>query len=109
MAAAPVFEAAGLDVPMFAFDGHQQALTEIRSGDGKSGLVATMAQQFGPFATTVGTWINDILVEGKPVNEVVPVPEVYLPAKLITPVNVPAEGEDGWTVASFYDYISGVE
>ncbi|WP_181410954.1 sugar ABC transporter substrate-binding protein [Nocardioides humi] len=107
MAAAEVFEKAGLDVPMFGFDGHQQALGEIRGGDGTSGLVATMAQQFGPFATTVGQWINSILVEGKPVNEVIPVPEVYLPAKLITPLNVPAEGEDGWTVPGYYDVVSG--
>jgi ribose transport system substrate-binding protein len=107
MAAADVFKKAGLDVPMFGFDGHQEALSQIRSGDGQSGLVATMAQQFGPFATTVGNWINEILVEGKPVTEVIPVPEVYLKAKLITPLNVPAEGVDGWTVPDYYDVVSG--
>lgn len=109
MAAAKVFQQAGLDVPMYGFDGHRQALGEIRNGGGESGLVATMAQQFGPFATTVGRWIQAIMVEGKPVAEVIPVPEVYLPAKLITPLNVPAEGEDGWTVPDYYDVVSGIQ
>lgn len=108
MAAATAFEAAGMEVPLFGFDAHQQALGQIRDGDGQSGLVASMAQQFGPFATTVGTWIQAILVEGRPVSEVIPVPEVYLPAILITPLNVPEEGVDGWTVPGYYDIVSGV-
>lgn len=106
-AASKVFKKAGLNVPMFGFDGHEQALSEIRANGGTSGLVATMAQQFGPFATTVGTWIQQILVEGKPVKDVIPVPEVYLTSKLITARNAPAKDVDGWTATDFYDVISG--
>lgn len=108
-AAAEVFKKAGINVPMFGFDGHEQAMSLIRSGDGTSGLSGTMAQQFGPFATTVGSWLNAILVEGKPVAEVIPIPEVYLPAKLITKTNVPAEGVPAWTAPDFYDVVSGAE
>jgi len=101
-AASAAFQKAGLCVPAFGIDGHAQAMAEIRKNDDKCGLVGTMAQQFGPFAVTVGQWINEILVKGKNVSEVIPIPEVYLPSKLITKLNVPAVGVEPWTVPDYY-------
>lgn len=107
-AAAAAFKKAGLCIPAFGIDGHVEAMKEIRANNNKCGLVATMAQQFGPFATTVASWINEILVNGKSVSDVVPIPEVYLPSKLITSLNVPPVGVEPWTVPDYYTITGNV-
>lgn len=79
------------DVFVVGADGHPHAYTEIR--DPNSPLVATVAQEFEWFAAKAVEIIEQIHVQGKSPDEVLVTKNVYVPVTLVTPVNVPAEGQ----------------
>ncbi|RMC37968.1 sugar ABC transporter substrate-binding protein [Paracoccus alkanivorans] len=81
-----VMKAAGLtDVKVIGIDGHPQAIQEVCKPD--SMMIATVSQPFEGMGEQVGEWINAIVVEGKPREEVIPSDIVYMDAPLVTKQN----------------------
>lgn len=74
-------------------DGEQATFDLIRSG---SPLVATVAQPFEVMAEYAVNLIDDIVVKGKPVEQVIQTKTIYVDAPLITPANVPEKGAWPW-------------
>ncbi|WP_376963788.1 substrate-binding domain-containing protein [Azospirillum sp. A26] len=85
-AAVNVIKGAGLkNVKVIGIDGHPQAVAEVCKPD--SPLIATVRQPFEEMGKTVGQWLDDVVVKGKPAAEVIPTKTVYLDAPLITKQN----------------------
>jgi ABC-type sugar transport system substrate-binding protein len=102
-AAADAIKAAGYtreDMFVVGIDGHPSAIDEIRSG---SPFVATVAQAFEQMGSLTAEYVQQIVVEGRPVNEVIPSTTVYLESPLITPENLPEKGELPWKAPDFYE------
>lgn len=85
-AAINVMQAAGLsDVKVIGIDGHPQAVAEVCKPD--SMMIATVSQPFEGMGAQVGDWIEQIVGEGKPRDEVIPSNIVYMDAPLVTKQN----------------------
>lgn len=85
-AAINVMQAAGLsDVKVIGIDGHPQAVAEVCKPD--SMMIATVSQPFEGMGAKVGDWIEQIVGEGKPRDEVIPSNIVYMDAPLVTKQN----------------------
>ncbi|PZQ95943.1 MAG: sugar ABC transporter substrate-binding protein [Cereibacter sphaeroides] len=85
-AAVNVLNANGLtDVKVIGIDGHPQAIAEVCKPD--SQMIATVSQPFEKMGAQVGDWIQAIVVEGKPADDVLPSKIVYLDAPLVTKAN----------------------
>lgn len=81
-----VLNAQGLtDVKVIGIDGHPQAIAEVCKPE--SQMIATVAQPFEGMGAQIGEWIQAIVVDGKPAEEVIPSKTVYLDAPLITKQN----------------------
>jgi ribose transport system substrate-binding protein len=50
-------------------------------------MIATVSQPFEGMGAQVGEWIQSIVVDGKPQEEVIPSHTVYLDAPLVTKQN----------------------
>ncbi|MDD4337970.1 MAG: sugar ABC transporter substrate-binding protein [Firmicutes bacterium] len=75
-------------------DGEQETFNLIRSG---SPLVATVAQPFELMSKAAIKLVGEIVVNGRPVDQVVPPTKtIYVDAPLVTPDNVPAKGAWPW-------------
>lgn len=78
--------AAGLkDVKVIGIDGHPQAVAEVCKPE--SQMIATVGQPFEGMGAQIGQWIQDIVVDGKAADEVIPSKTVYMQAPLITKHN----------------------
>jgi ribose transport system substrate-binding protein len=102
MAAAAAIQAAGFskdDIFVVGIDGHPPAVEEMQKG---SPLVATVAQGFEVMGENIAKYINDIIVNGKPKDEVIPSTTVYVDTPLITEKNLPAEGTPAYKASDFY-------
>ena len=85
-AAVNVLNAAGLkDVKVIGIDGHPQAVAEVCKPD--SQMIATVSQPFEKMGVQVGEWIQDIVVDKKNPDDVLPSKTVYMDAPLITKKN----------------------
>ena len=85
-AAINVMQAAGLsDVKVIGIDGHPQAVAEVCKPD--SMMIATVSQPFEGMGAKVGDWIEQIVGEGRPRDEVIPSNIVYMDAPLVTKQN----------------------
>ena len=85
-AAINVMQAAGLsDVKVIGIDGHPQAVAEVCKPD--SQMIATVSQPFEKMGVQVGEWIQDIVVDKKNPDDVLPSKTVYMDAPLITKKN----------------------
>lgn len=85
-AAINALTAAGItDVKVIGIDGHPQAVAEVCKPD--SMMIATVSQPFEGMGAQVGEWIQSIVVDGKPQEEVIPSHTVYLDAPLVTKQN----------------------
>ncbi len=85
-AAINVMKAAGLtDVKVIGIDGHPQAIAEVCDPD--SMMIATVSQPFEEMGAQIGEWIQDIVVEDKARDEVIPSDIVYMDAPLVTKQN----------------------
>lgn len=79
-------KAAGLtDVKVIGIDGHPQAVAEVCKPD--SMMIATVSQPFEGMGKQVGEWIEAIVVNSKPADEVLPAKTVYMDAPLVTKRN----------------------
>jgi len=75
-----------------SIDGTTQTYDMIRNGEA---FIGVTAQSFGGWATKTVELIDDILVQGKAVDSVVPPSKViYVPHKWIDATNVPPQGAD---------------
>lgn len=102
MAAASAIQAAGLskeDIFVVGIDGHAPAIEEMKQG---SPIVATVAQGFELMGAKVGSFVFEMLVEGKPQNEVIKSTTVYIDTPLITDMNVPEDGVAPYLSPDFY-------
>ena len=85
-AAINVMQAAGLsDVKVIGIDGHPQAVAEVCKPD--SMMIATVSQPFEGMGAKIGDWIEQIVGEGRPRDEVIPSNIVYMDAPLVTKQN----------------------
>ncbi len=85
-AAINALNAAGLsDVKVIGIDGHPQAVAEVCKPD--SMMIATVSQPFEGMGAQVGEWIQSVVVDGKPQEEVIPSRIVYMDAPLVTKQN----------------------
>jgi len=85
-AAVNVLTAAGLtDVRVIGIDGHPEAVAEVCKPD--SMMIATVSQPFEGMGAQVGEWIQAIVGEGQPREDVIPSDIVYLDAPLVTRQN----------------------
>lgn len=85
-AAINALTAAGLTgVKVIGIDGHPQAVAEVCKPD--SMMIATVSQPFEGMGKQVGEWIDAIVVNGKPADEVIPSKTVYMDAPLVTKKN----------------------
>ncbi len=85
-AAVNVLNAAGLkDVKVIGIDGHPQAVAEVCKPD--SQMIATVSQPFEKMGAQVGEWIQEIVVDKKNPDDVLPSKTVYLDAPLVTKKN----------------------
>jgi ABC-type sugar transport system substrate-binding protein len=85
-AAVNVLNAAGLkDVKVIGIDGHPQAIAEVCKPD--SQMIATVSQPFEKMGAQVGEWIQDIVVDKKNADDVLPAKTVYMDAPLVTKKN----------------------
>jgi ABC-type sugar transport system substrate-binding protein len=85
-AAINALNAAGITgVKVIGIDGHPQAVAEVCKPD--SMMIATVSQPFEGMGAQVGEWIQSIVVDGKPQEEVIPSHTVYLDAPLVTKQN----------------------
>ena len=85
-AAINVLNAAGLtNVKVIGIDGHPNAVAEVCKPD--SLMIATVSQPFEKMGAQVGEWIEEIVVDGKPAEEVIPSHTVYMDAPLVTKRN----------------------
>lgn len=73
------------DVKVIGIDGHPQAVAEVCEPE--SPMIATVAQPFEGMGAQTGEWIQAIVADGKPAEEVIPSKTVYLDAPLITKQN----------------------
>lgn len=81
-----VLNAQGMtDVKVIGIDGHPQAIAEVCKPE--SQMIATVSQPFEGMGAQIGEWIQAIVVEGKPAEEVIPSKTVYLDAPLVTKQN----------------------
>lgn len=102
MAAAAAIQQAGLsrkDIFVVGIDGHPPAIEEIKKG---SPLVATVAQGFEIMGEKVAGFIQDIIVEGKKKEVVIPSTTIYVDTPLITEKNLPADGVPPYKTPDFY-------
>ena len=81
-------------------DGHADAIEAIRRGDP---MIATVAQAFEVMGEKCAQLIQSIVVEGKPVADVVQVTTLYVDAPLLTDMNLPDPGEPAYLTADFYE------
>ncbi len=82
-------------------DGHPPAVDEMRGEDYP--MVATPAQAFELWGALAGSFVDEIVGKGRPVKEVVPVPQIDFPAPfLVKGVNLPQEGDPPWQTVDFY-------
>lgn len=79
------------DIFVVGADGHPHAYAEIRKLD--SPLEATVAQEFEWFAAKTIEIIEKIQIKGIPKDKVIVTKNIYVPVTLVTPANVPPEGE----------------
>ena len=85
-AAINALNAAGItNVKVIGIDGHPQAVAEVCKPD--SMMIATVSQPFEGMGGQVGEWIQAIVVDGKPAEEVIPSRIVYMDAPLVTKLN----------------------
>ncbi|MBL4928975.1 sugar ABC transporter substrate-binding protein [Fuscibacter oryzae] len=85
-AAVNVLNAAGLkDVKVIGIDGHPQAIAEVCKPD--SQMIATVSQPFEKMGAQVGEWIQEIVVDKKNPDDVLPAKTVYMDAPLVTKKN----------------------
>lgn len=85
-AAINALTAAGITgVKVIGIDGHPQAVAEVCKPD--SMMIATVSQPFESMGTQVGQWIEEIVVNGKPADDVIPSKTVYMDAPLVTKKN----------------------
>lgn len=83
------------DVFVVGSDGHPTAGEYIRD---ETPFKATVAQSFEPIGEQVARYIHEIVVEGRSEEEVIPTNTVYMDTPLVTPANLPPEGEYLWDV-----------
>ena len=85
-AAINAMQAAGLTgVKVIGIDGHPQAVAEVCKPD--SVMIATVSQPFEKMGVQVGEWIQAIVVDGQPAEDVIPSHTVYMDAPLVTKQN----------------------
>lgn len=85
-AAINALTAAGITgVKVIGIDGHPQAVAEVCKPD--SMMIATVSQPFESMGAQVGQWIDEIVVNGKPADDVIPSKTVYMDAPLVTKKN----------------------
>ncbi|MFC3181071.1 sugar ABC transporter substrate-binding protein [Cypionkella sinensis] len=85
-AAVNVLNAAGLkDVKVIGIDGHPQAIAEVCKPD--SQMIATVSQPFEKMGAQVGEWIQEIVIDKKSADDVLPAKTVYMDAPLVTKKN----------------------
>lgn len=85
-AAVNVLNAAGLkNVKVIGIDGHPQAVAEVCKPD--SQMIATVSQPFEKMGAQVVDWIQDIVVDKKNPDDVLPSKTVYMDAPLVTKKN----------------------
>ena len=85
-AAINALTAAGITgVKVIGIDGHPQAVAEVCKPD--SMMIATVSQPFEGMGAQVGQWIEEIVVNGKPADDVIPSKTVYMDAPLVTKKN----------------------
>ncbi|GLS87146.1 sugar ABC transporter substrate-binding protein [Cypionkella aquatica] len=85
-AAVNVLNAAGLkNVKVIGIDGHPQAVAEVCKPD--SQMIATVSQPFEKMGAQVGEWIQEIIVDKKNPDDVLPSKTVYMDAPLVTKKN----------------------
>ncbi|SDJ22037.1 sugar ABC transporter substrate-binding protein [Aliiruegeria lutimaris] len=85
-AAINVLKANGLtDVLVTGIDGHPQAIAEICKED--SMMLATVSQPFEGMGAQAGEWIQAIVEDGQPAEDVIPSKIVYMDAPLVTKAN----------------------
>lgn len=85
-AAINALTAAGITgVKVIGIDGHPQAVAEVCKPD--SMMIATVSQPFEGMGKQVGQWIEEIVVNGKPADDVIPSKTVYMDAPLVTKKN----------------------
>ncbi|MDB5660743.1 MAG: sugar transporter periplasmic protein [Cypionkella sp.] len=81
-----VLNANGLkDVKVIGIDGHPQAIAEVCKPD--SQMIATVSQPFEKMGVQVGEWIQEIVVDKKAADDVLPAKTVYMDAPLVTKRN----------------------
>lgn len=104
-AAATAIKNSGRDVDdMFVVgaDGHPPAVKQMRD-DPSWPFVATPAQSFELWGALAGYFVDEIVGKGRPVEDVVPVPIVEVPAPMIVQGrNVPPEDKMPWEATDFY-------
>lgn len=89
------------DIFVIGCDGHPPAVEEMRDPDYP--FVATAAQAFELWGGLVGNYILEIVGNGRPAEEVVPVKVVGFPAPFIVKeVNLPEAGAPPWDTVDFY-------
>jgi len=82
-------------------DGHPPAVEQMR--DPKWPFVATPAQSFELWGALAAYFIEQIVGNGRPAQEVVPVPIIDLPTPLIVKgFNMPPQGKMPWEATDFY-------
>ena len=85
-AAINALTAAGVSgVKVIGIDGHPQAVAEVCKPD--SMMIATVSQPFEGMGAQVGQWIEEIVVNGKAADDVIPSKTVYMDAPLVTKKN----------------------
>lgn len=81
-----VLNAQGLtDVKVIGIDGHPAAVAEVCRPD--SQMIATVGQPFEGMGAQVGAWIEAIVENGQPADDVIATETVYMDAPLITKQN----------------------
>lgn len=86
VAAANVLHAAGLEnVMITGIDGHPNAIAEICNDGGL--MLATIQQPFEAMGALVGDYVQKIVVEKQPRDQVIPSNIVYMDAPLVTKQN----------------------
>lgn len=104
-AAATAIKNSGRDVNdtfVVGADGHPPAVKQIRD-DSSWPFVATPAQSFELWGALAAYFVDEIVGKGRPVEEVVPVPIVEVPAPMIVQgTNVPPEDKMPWEATDFY-------
>lgn len=88
------------DVFVTGIDGHPSAIQEMSNPNNP--FKATVAQAFELMGIRTAEWIHAIVVEGRNPDEVIPDKTVYLRSPLVTPNNMPEEGQLPWQVDDTY-------